>query len=143
MKIGRTSVRARGSSVRNGLLTGEANQSRSPPWSLWNGWPQLRWKAPLVPSQARWKKLPLGAAGVTTPVLKGSVPTTGGGGAGMAAPAVGGRTVSGAWARKTGSRLRAGVTTGRPRATAGAWGVLATTWRARSTAGGALVGRQP
>src|SRR5262245_18809771 len=93
------------------------------------------------------------------PLLKFSLPTAGGGGGGTTPPA-GGATVSGAWARYFGlaSLLAigsndAGVTTGtagkgsdstmargRPSVTAGR--VLAITWRARTTAGGGLVGLQ-
>src|SRR6266542_3909587 len=158
MNSGLTAVRARGSSVRNGLLTGEANQSRSPPWSLWKSCPLWRCVESLKKPKPFCQKPEEGAgwAGMA-PLLKFSLPTAGGGGT---TPPDGGATVSGAWARTVGrapllaiGSYDAGVTSGtagrgsgsttargRPSVTAGR--VLAITWRARTTAGGALVGLQ-
>src|SRR5947209_3722306 len=103
MNRGLTSVSARGSSLKNGLLTGEANQSRSPPWSLWKSCPLWRCVESLKRPKPFCQKPGEGVGWTgTVPLLKFSLPTGGGGGGGTRPPPDGGATVSGAWLRYVG-----------------------------------------
>jgi hypothetical protein len=114
MKIGRNSVKARGSSNCDGLVTGEANSSKQ--WSLWRKARPGQGQPKPNSSPARLQKPPaagpaggpprVGSAGrAGTP----GVGTGGPGTAGTPGGGTGGGPASGAWARMIGPSVAAGA----------------------------------
>src|SRR5436190_24011024 len=97
MNKGLTSVSERGSSVKNGLLTGEQKWAKSCSRSLWQPWPQWRWNVSLNWPHSSVNQFPP-PLGATAPLAYGSLPgiAMGGGAIGLPPPIGGGGAWSGA-----------------------------------------------